>query len=196
MILTGQSVCMRSLLCPVSLRVGSRSLLLETTGISVRVVAENRFSSKMLCLWLVTPQSYLASSLGDGMNPITGVVSIHPKHVLLARPRQFPPAVLTKRKKENIFSKQRDRHPHSFLCVLQSWHPESRHGDKTRTAGPRETWPVSLFCHHHSLFNLFLCNSLDYLINLLRYTYCIYVRHIYLDFCYCKHCKVSVWNVK
>lgn len=30
-----------------------------------------------------------------------------------------------------------------------------------------------------TLFNLFLCNSLDYLINLLGYTYCIYVRHIF-----------------
>lgn len=184
-------------LCPVSLRVGSRSLLLETTGISVRVVAENRLSSKMLRLWLVTPQSYLASSLGDGMTPITGVVSIHPKHASLARPRQFPPCrVNQKKERKYIFSKQRDRHPHSFLCVLQSWHPESRHGDKTRTAGPRDNLACSLFCHRHSLFNLFLCNSLDYLINLLRYTYCIYVRHIYLDFCYCKHCKVSVWNVK
>ncbi len=42
-----------------------------------------------------------------------------------------------------MFSKQRDHHPHLFLCVLQSWHPESRHGDKTWTAGPRET--CSLF---------------------------------------------------
>lgn len=117
MILTGQSVCMRSLLCPVSLRVGSRSLLLETTGISVRVVAENRFSSKKLCLWLVTPQSYLASSLGDGMNPITGVVSIHPKHVLLARPRQFPPAVLTKRKKIFFFQTKGSSSPLIFVCL-------------------------------------------------------------------------------
>lgn len=86
-----------------------------------------------------TPESYLASSLGDGMNPTTAAVLIHPKHVLLARPRRFSTAVLTK---TFFFSKQRDRHPHSFLCVLQSCHPESRHGDKTRTTGPRETWPA------------------------------------------------------
>lgn len=44
-----------------------------------------------------------------------------------------------------------------YFCVLQSWHPETRHGDKTWTAGPRKS--CSLFCHHHLLFNPFLCNA-------------------------------------
>lgn len=119
MTLTGQSGCMRSLLRPVSLGAGSLSLHLEAAYISVCCCETLILFQNALSL-TGTPESYLAPSLGDGMNPITAAVLIHPEHALLATPRQLSAAVLTKTLFFFFSSKQRDRHPHSFLCVLQS----------------------------------------------------------------------------
>lgn len=102
----------------------------------------------------VSPQSYLASSLGDGMNPITAAVSVPHEHALLARQRRFSPAALAKF--FFLISKQRDRHPHSFLCVLQSRHPESRHGDKTRTTGQGKLGPFTVLSAYLTSFVIIL----------------------------------------
>lgn len=82
-----------------------------------------------------------------------------------------------------------------YFSVLQSWHPETRHGDKTWTAGPRKS--CSLFCHHHLLFNPFLCNAHLFFQYTMIYIY-MYINktNIFTEFSYCKHCRVSVWNVK
>lgn len=95
-ILTGQIVCM---LTPLRCLWG----LAAAPRFWEQQASRCMYLPKSICFFsqnasvTVSPQSYLASFFGDGMNLITGVVPIHPKHVLLARPRQFFSALLTKK---------------------------------------------------------------------------------------------------
>lgn len=83
-------------------------------------------------------------------NPVTGLVSpcVSHRHVCISYLSQVSLTCCVCSRK--CFPNKGIIIP-TYFCVLQSWHPESRHGDKTWTTGPRET--CSLFCHRH----LFIC---------------------------------------
>lgn len=132
------------------------SLLLGTSDISVLVIKVylQQILSQKTVIRLSDDLNHSLHPVGIGIIPITVlvfVVGVLTESLLTQSLSNFVLA-------ETFFPPQNNGViTHTYFCVLQSSHPESRHGDKTWTTGPRDT--CSLFCHRHHIFNPFLCNS-------------------------------------
>lgn len=156
-------------------------------SLKLRVLNNTHLTAKL--------QSWCSSPVGAGINPMTGFGSICVSHRVMWISWLTQISCVLAEKCFFSFPQYKGIIIPIYFCVLQSWHPETRHGDKTWTTGPRKS--CSLFCHHHLLFNPFLCNAHLFFQYTMIYIY-MYINktNIFTEFSYCKHCRVSVWNVK